>query len=49
MVLDFVKDLGVECSVNESYEKGSEGAVDLAEKVIKSCEKDSEIKNNIQL
>jgi len=44
LVLDFVKDLGVECSVNESYEKGSEGAVDLAEKVIKSCEKDSELK-----
>lgn len=45
MVKDYCDKLGVEVSVNEGFEKGSEGAIDLAEKVVKVSEKQSELKS----
>jgi formate--tetrahydrofolate ligase len=45
MVKDYCDKLGVEVSVNEGFEKGSEGAIDLAEKVVKVSEQQSELKS----
>lgn len=38
------KKMGVEYSLCEGFSKGGEGAVDLAEKVVKACEQKSELK-----
>ncbi|TGG88306.1 formate--tetrahydrofolate ligase [Geotoga petraea] len=38
MVENFSEDMGVEVSVNEAFLKGSDGTIDLAEKVVKTVE-----------
>ncbi len=38
LVQKFCEDLNVKCVVSEAFEKGSVGAIDLAEEVIKVCE-----------
>jgi formate--tetrahydrofolate ligase len=43
IVENFCKELGVESSVNEGFEKGSQGAIDLAEKVVRLTEKESKL------
>ncbi|UYP00537.1 formate--tetrahydrofolate ligase [Oceanotoga sp. DSM 15011] len=43
-VKNYAEDKDVFVSVNESFEKGSEGAVDLAQKVVNSCNKNNEEK-----
>lgn len=42
-VVDFVENMNVPISINEAYYKGSEGALDLAEKVVKATELKSEL------
>ncbi len=39
MVMDFVEKMNVKVSLNEAFEKGSEGALDLAKKVLAELEK----------
>ena len=36
-VKEYIENLGYQCSVSDAYNKGGEGAVDLAKTVIKSC------------
>ena len=38
VLLDWAKERGVEIALSEVYEKGSNGGVELAEKVVKACE-----------
>ena len=37
-IKDYVNKLGYPCEVSDAYSKGGEGAIDLANQVIKSCE-----------
>ncbi|AEX86397.1 formate--tetrahydrofolate ligase [Marinitoga sp. 1135] len=43
-VIKFVENLGVKIALNEAFAKGSEGALDLAKKVLEESEKESELK-----
>ena len=43
-LVNYLKDKGVEVAVCEGFAKGSEGAVELANKVVDSCEKNSDFK-----
>ncbi|PNR92801.1 formate--tetrahydrofolate ligase [Petrotoga sp. 9PWA.NaAc.5.4] len=43
-VEEFVKSFNVEASINDGFAKGSEGALDLAEKVASACEKRSDLR-----
>ncbi|GAB6188932.1 formate--tetrahydrofolate ligase [Marinitoga arctica] len=42
-VIDYVENMNVPVAINESYSKGSNGAIDLAKKVIEASEKASEL------
>ncbi len=41
---DYCKNLGIEFSITEGYEKGSEGVRELAQKVVNACQKPSNFK-----
>ncbi len=43
-VKDYVNKLGYLCEVSDAYNKGGEGAIDLAKKVIDSCELSNDFK-----
>ena len=43
-IKDYVKSRGYICEVSDAYSKGGEGAIDLAEAVIKSCEEVNDFK-----
>ena len=43
-LVDYLKGKGIEVAVCEGFAKGSEGAVELANKVVESCEKESNFK-----
>ena len=42
-VIDFVENMNIPISVNDAYYKGSDGALDLAKKVIRATEVESEL------
>jgi formate--tetrahydrofolate ligase len=43
-VIKFCKQKGITASISKHWEKGGEGAVELANKVVEQCEKESEFK-----
>ena len=43
-LVNYLKEKGIEVAVCEGFAKGSEGAVELANKVVESCEKPSDFK-----
>ena len=43
-IKDYVNNLGYPCEVSNAYSKGGEGAIDLAKKVIKSCDSSNNFK-----
>ena len=43
-IKDYVNNLGYPCEVSDAYSKGGEGAIDLANLVIKSCESSNNFK-----
>ena len=43
-IKDYVNKLGYPCEVSDAYSKGGEGAMDLANQVIKSCESSNNFK-----
>ena len=49
ILADYMEKEGVEYSLLENWAKGGEGAVDLAEKVVKLCEKPHSFKNTYEL
>ncbi len=49
-ILDqYLKQEGVECSLLENWAKGGKGAIDLAEKIVKLCDKHHTFKNTYEL
>lgn len=50
---DYCKSLGIEFSITEGYEKGSEGVKELAQKVVNACQKPSSFRvlyeNNLSI
>ena len=43
-LVNYLKEKGIEVAVCEGFAKGSEGAIELANKVVESCEKQSDFK-----
>lgn len=48
-IKNYIETLGYPVSICSAYKNGSEGAIDLAEKVIKACEQNSDYKELYQL